>query len=46
MSYDAIYSGRFYFQDAFRELEVAVTDGVISHIGKAIAAAGLAIAVL
>ena len=39
MSYDTIYSGRFYFQDEFRELEVAVTDGVISHIGKAITGA-------
>ncbi|MCL4306854.1 MAG: dihydroorotase [Candidatus Thermoplasmatota archaeon] len=39
MSYDAIYSGRFYFRDEFRELEVAVSDGVISHIGKAITGA-------
>ena len=39
MSYDAIYSGRFYFQGEFRDLEVAVSDGVISHIGKAITGA-------
>jgi dihydroorotase len=39
MTYDAIYSGRFYFQGEFRDLEVAVTDGVITHIGKAITGA-------
>lgn len=39
MSYDTIYSGRFYFQGEFKDLEVAVTDGIISHIGKAITGA-------
>ncbi len=39
MPYDAIFSGRFYFQGEFRDLEVAVSDGVISHIGKAITGA-------
>ena len=36
MAYDIIYSGKFYFEGAFQDLEVAVRDGRIANISKSI----------